>query len=188
VLQDALLVEYHKKSITLTTLESLQGCLNTLGENAIFGSLSVVACAGTNVLLDFLLLVGACCRVRCLLLPWLILSMLQLILLGCPTVIFFSLLGTYLLLQGQFLTSLMSFSTPTFLVLIAMTVWLTVLAAYWALGSKTSHQDQYNKATAKARLAHLDGYKAPHKPRQRREQGGHSHSHNVNLYPTLPLA
>ena len=77
--------------------------------------------------------------------------MLQLILLGCPTVIFFSLLGTYLLLQvhvlhfqqgvttllqGQFLTSLMSFSTPTFLVLIAMTVWLTVLAAYWALGSK----------------------------------------------------
>ena len=78
--------------------------------------------------------------------------MLQLILLGCPTVIFFSLLGTYLLLQvltmitsttlimtmtqGQFLLSLVSFSTPTFLVLVAMAVWLTVLAAYWALGSK----------------------------------------------------
>ena len=62
--QDALLVEYHKKSITLTTLESLQSCLNTLGENAIFGSLSVVVCAGTNILLDFLLLVGACCRFR----------------------------------------------------------------------------------------------------------------------------
>jgi len=192
-LQDALLVEYHKKSITLSTLESLQGCLNTLGENAIFGSLSVVACAGTNILLDFLLLVGACCRVRCLLLPWLILSMLQLILLGCPTVIFFSLLGTYLLLQGQFLTSLMSFSTPTFLVLIAMTIWLTVLAAYWALASKTSSHEEYNKATAKARLAHLDGYKVAVKPRHRREHGGHSHSHgvsanNVNLYPTLPLA
>ena len=86
--------------------------------------------------------------------PWLLVSMLQLILLGCPTVIFFSLLGTYLLLQvltmitsttltmtmtmtqGQFLLSLVSFSTPTFLVLVAMAVWLTVLAAYWALGSK----------------------------------------------------
>ena len=38
--------------------------------------------------------------------------------------------------QGQFLLSLVSFSTPTFLVLVAMAVWLTVLAAYWALGSK----------------------------------------------------
>ena len=116
--------------------------------------------------------------------------MLQLVLLGCPTVIFFSLLGTYLLLQGQFLTSLLSFSTPTFLVLIAMTIWLTVLAAYWALGSKAlgSH-GEYTKATAKARLAHLDGYKAVQKPRHRRDHG-HSHAqcHNVNLYPTLPLA
>jgi len=190
--QDALLVEYHKKSITLTTLESLQGCLNTLGEHAIFGSLSVVACAGTNILLDFLLLIGACCGVRCLLLPWLIVSMLQLVLLGCPTVIFFSLLGTYLLLQEQFLPSLISFSTPTFLVLIAMTIWLTVLAAYWSLGSKASSQQEYNKATAKARLAPLDGYQVAHKPRHSRSHG-HSHSHavttsNVNLYPTLPLA
>ena len=40
-----------------------------------------------------------CVCARCLVVPWLLVSMLQLILLGCPTVIFFSLLGTYLLLQ-----------------------------------------------------------------------------------------
>ena len=38
--------------------------------------------------------------------------------------------------QGQFLFSLLSFSAPTFLVLVAMSVWLTVLAAYWALAAK----------------------------------------------------
>ena len=75
-----LLVEYHKKSITMTTLESLQvrqlflqelylpsspqGCLNTIGENAIIGSLVVVCFAASNILLDFLLLIGACCGVR----------------------------------------------------------------------------------------------------------------------------
>jgi len=203
-LQEVLLVEYHKKSITMTTLESLQGCLNTIGENAIIGSLVVVCFAASNILLDFLLLIGACCGVRCLLLPWLLFTMLQIILLGCPTVISFSLLGTYLLLQGQFLFSLLSFSAPTFLVLVAMSVWLTVLAAYWALAAKPSHE--YSKATAKARLAQLDGYKVDtkghgghsRKPRKRNPDGhghhggggGHGHhpANNVHLYPTLPLA
>merc|ERR1719232_943161 len=182
-LQEVLLVEYHKKSITMTTLESPQGCLNTIGENAIIGSLVVVCFAASNILLDFLLLIGACCGVRCLLLPWLLFTMVQIILLGCPTVISFSLL---------------SFSAPTFLVLVAMSVWLTVLAAYWALAAKPSHE--YSKATAKARLAQLDGYKVDtrgghrQKPRQRNPDGhghqGHGHhpANNVHLYPTLPLA
>ena len=89
--------------------------------------------------------------------------------------------------QGQFLFSLLSFSAPTFLVLVAMSVWLTVLAAYWALAAKVrtkwnrnwvasdniylcqpSHE--YSKATAKARLAQLDGYKVDTKG----QHGGHS--------------
>ena len=96
---------------------------------------------------------------RCLMFPWLVISMMELIALGCPAVIGFSLLGTYLLLQvctthfrsgtlfhsanrtgtnlslvqGMFLPALLAFSTPTLLVLAAMAVWLTVLAAYWAL-------------------------------------------------------
>ena len=66
-IQKALIEEYQKKSITMTTLESLQGCLNKIGENAIFGSLTIVAFSGTNILLDFFLLIGACCGVRYLL-------------------------------------------------------------------------------------------------------------------------
>ena len=44
--------------------------------------------------------------------------------------------------QGQFLFSLLSFSAPTFLVLVAMSVWLTVLAAYWALAAKVNKVKQ----------------------------------------------
>merc|ERR1712013_76727 len=104
-LQERLLVEYHKKSLTLSSLENLQGLLNCVGENAGYGALAVVCLAATNILVDFLLLIGSCCRVRCLLLPWLILSMMELIILGCPAVVFFS--------------------TPPLLVLVAMSIWLT---------------------------------------------------------------
>ena len=38
--------------------------------------------------------------------------------------------------QGLFLPALLSFSTPTMLVLVAMSIWLTVLAAYWAMNTK----------------------------------------------------
>ena len=41
-------------------------------------------------------------------------------------------------IKGLFLPALLSFSTPTLLVLVAMSIWLTVLAAYWALGNKYS--------------------------------------------------
>ena len=46
--------------------------------------------------------------------------------------------------QGQFLFSLLSFSAPTFLVLVAMSVWLTVLAAYWALAAKVNYINRYS--------------------------------------------
>ena len=78
----------------------MDGVANNVG----IGSLVVVVVASANVFVDILLLVGACCRTRldrvfksdsylkkylsssrCLLLPWLILSMLELVVLGCPT-------------------------------------------------------------------------------------------------------
>ena len=40
--------------------------------------------------------------------------------------------------KGLFLPALLSFSTPTLLVLVAMSIWLTVLAAYWALAAKVN--------------------------------------------------
>ena len=57
-------MEYHKKSITLSSLENLQGLLNCVGENVGYGALAVVCLAATNILVDFLLLIGSCCRVR----------------------------------------------------------------------------------------------------------------------------
>ena len=35
-----------------------------MGENAVLGSMAVAAMASTNILLDFFLLIGACCGVR----------------------------------------------------------------------------------------------------------------------------
>jgi len=198
-LQEKLLEEYHKKAITLSSLENLQGLLNNVGENAGCGALVVVCIASANIFMDFLLLIGACCRVRCLLLPWLILSMMELIILGCPTVIFFSLLGTYLLVQGLFLPSILSFSTPTLLVLLAMAIWLTVLAAYWALGAKYFDDDDSEQQLApQERPIQFHAYKHAqytqyNNPRHHHQQGPNNpHSNpsapNANLYPTLPLA
>ena len=80
-----------------------QSLLDGVANNVGIGSLVVVIVASANVFVDILLLVGACCRTRldlvfksdsylkylslfrCLLLPWLILSMLELVVLGCPT-------------------------------------------------------------------------------------------------------
>jgi len=198
-LQEKLLEEYHKKALTLVSLQNLQGLLNSVGENAGLGALVVVCVASVNIGMDFLLLIGACCRVRCLLLPWLILSMLELIILGCPTVIFFSLLGTYLLAQGLFLPALLSFSTPTLLVLLAMAIWLTVLAAYWALGVKYFEEDEPQPhLTPQERPvqfhahnhAQYTQYNNPrhHTSTQRGPNTPHPPATNTNLYPTLPLA
>jgi len=189
-LQERLLVEYHKKSLTLSSLENLQGLLNCVGENAGYGALAVVCLAATNILVDFLLLIGSCCRVRCLLLPWLILSMMELIILGCPAVVFFSLLGTYLLVQGLFLPALLSFSTPTLLVLVAMSIWLTVLAAYWALGTKYSGLDGPEEVSPPSRPVQVHAYKHAqykqyHNPRHAQQ---HKTVHTSNLYPVLPTA
>jgi len=198
-LQEQLLEEYHKKAITLSSLQDLQGLLNNVGENAGVGAMAVVCIASVNIFMDFLLLIGSCCRIRCLLLPWLIMSMLELIILGCPAVIFFSLLGTYLLVQGLFISSLLSFSTPTLLVLLAMSIWLTVLAAYWALGVKYYEEDESEQPlNLLERPIQYHAYKHAqytqyNNPRHHTSthQGSntpHPSAPNANLYPTLPLA
>jgi len=204
-LQERLLSEYHRKAITLTALEHLQGLLNSAGENAGIAALAVVSLAATNIVMDLFLLIGACCRVRCLLLPWLIISMVELILLGCPTVICFSLLGAYLLIQGLFLPAILSFSTPTLLVLLAMAIWLTVLAAYWALKPAKQYQE------IKELLPKAGSEQPPLPPERPLRIQAYQHSQfkqynnprhmppqtkpcpipsapNPNLYPTLPLA
>ena len=91
--------EHQKEVITKSTLENLKSFLDGFGENTNFTAIFVVAVASVNIFLDVFMLIGSCCNVSCLLLPWLILSMLKLIIIWIPTVIFFSLLGVYLYVQ-----------------------------------------------------------------------------------------
>jgi len=206
-IQEKLREEFRKKTITETSLADLQSLLDGVANNVGIGSLVVVVVASANVFVDILLLVGACCRTRCLLLPWLILSMLELVVLGCPTVIFFSLLGVYLLRQGLFFPAIFSFSAPTLLVLVAMACWLTVLAAYWALGRRSRiEEEEAGRGESEVQPLIQDHGHVSHQynlgqypqyyPQQQQIQQGPSappqvsptDKNNPHLYPTLPVA
>lgn len=208
--QEKLREEFHKKTITESALADLQSLLEGVGDKIGVGSIVIVSVASANILMDVFLLIGACCRVRCLVLPWLILSMLELVILGCPTVIFFSLLGVYLLRQGLFLPAVFSFSAPTFLVLVAMACWLTVLAAYWALGRRNRLEagEQAGRGESEVQpliqeqqhgnnqynLGQYPQY-YPQQQQQHQQQGPSAppqvtptDKNNPHLYPTLPVA
>jgi len=202
--QEKLREEFRKKTITETSLADLQSLLDGVANNVGIGSLVVVVVASANVFMDILLLVGACCRTRYLLLPWLILSMLELVVLGCPTVIFFSLLGVYLLRQGLFFPAIFSFSAPTLLVLVAMACWLTVLAAYWALGRRSRvEEEEAGRGESEVQPLIQDQGHVAHQynlgqypqyyPQQQQgpsapPQVTPTDKNNPHLYPTLPVA
>jgi len=205
-LQDKLREEYRRQTITESSRADLQSLLEGVGDNVGLGSLVIVCVASANILVDILLLIGSCCGVRCLVLPWLILSMLELVVLGCPTVIFFSLLGVYLLRQGMFFPAIFSFSAPTLLVLVAMAAWLTVLAAYWALGRRARMEAEGEAGRGDTEVQPLiqDGtvsnqynlgqypqYYPPQNPQQGPSappQVTPTDKNNPHLYPTLPVA
>jgi len=205
-LQEKLREEYRRKTITESSLADLQSLLEGVADNVGLGSLVIVCVASANILVDILLLIGSCCRVRCLVLPWLILSMLELVILGCPTVIFFSLLGVYLLRQGMFFPAVFSFSAPTLLVLVAMAAWLTVLAAYWALGRRSRIEGEtgglgrgeseaqplileQGQVSNQYNLGQYPQYYPPQNPQQGPSappQVTPTDKNNPHLYPTLP--
>lgn len=206
-LQEKLREEYRRKTITESSLADLQSLLEGVGDSVGLGSLLVVSVASANILVDILLLIGACCGARCLVLPWLILSMLELVILGCPTVIFFSLLGVYLLRQGLLIAAIFSFSAPTLLVLLAMAAWLTVLAAYWALGKRSRIEEEEEAARGESEVQPLIqdqghpsnqynlGHYPQYYPSQNPQQGPSAppqvtptDKSNPHLYPTLPAA
>jgi len=197
--------EYEKKILTETSLKQLRELLDDVGDTAWLGSLVSVCVAGTNILIDLLLLIGACCRLRCLALPWLILSLLEIIVLGIPTVIFFSLLGIYLYVENLLIPAVVSFSAPGVLVLISLTAWFIVLAAYLgSMGKKAGTEDedqgdqevqplmsheQQQGASTSYNLGHYPQYYPPHNPSagpSAPPQTTPSDKNNPNLYPTLP--
>ena len=67
-------------------------------------------------------------------LPWLLLRMLELILLGGPLVVLTDLLVLHLSLQGHLLPGLLLTNIPALLTLLLMAVWCLVLGAYVSLG------------------------------------------------------
>ena len=62
--QESLEREHQKERITDKTLEYLHRCLQVMEENAVYVSTSLLVFGAVNIALDFLLLVGSCCRMR----------------------------------------------------------------------------------------------------------------------------
>jgi len=197
--------EYEKKGLTENTLTELRDLLNAVSENAGLAALVSSCAAGFNIFLDLLLLIGACCRIRCLLLPWLIFSMLEILVLGAPTVIFFSILGIYLYVQGLLIPSLVSFSAPCILVVISLFLWFFVLAAYSHIakyrhcydddqGDQEVQPLMSNEAQGVASTSYnLGGHYPQYYPPHNQNAGPSAppqttptDKNNPHLYPTLP--
>ena len=65
-----------------------------------------------------------------MLLPWLIVSMLELVLIAVPAAIFFALLGVYLYFKGVLVTSIIVTTVPGAYIIMSLVLWFIVLAAY----------------------------------------------------------
>ena len=135
---------------------------------------------------------------RVLMLPWLLVSMLELILLGGPLVVLTDLLVLHLSLQGHLLPGLLLTNIPALLTILLLAVWCLVLAAYVSLGQahracQADSREVALKGEAEAEVeAELSSHHSRHsqytqfyKPRHR-----HARPHQptgVNLYPTPTL-
>ena len=136
---------------------------------------------------------------RLLMLPWLLASMLQLVLLGGPLVILTDLLVLQLSLQGTTPLALQLLLTllPALLTIILMAVWCLVLAAYVSLGPAQSggrgerrevamkEEEEEEEVEVRSHHCRHSQYTQFYKPRHR-----HARPHQptgVNLYPTPTL-
>jgi len=140
-IQELLEQEHKKEVITKSTLENMKDFLSGFGENIEFTSIFIISASSLNIFMDIFMLIGSCCNVSCLLLPWLILSMLKLIIIWIPVVIFFALLGVYLYVQGLFLPSVLLMSVPGGVTMISLLVWIMVFTAYSTIGSKSTSEE-----------------------------------------------
>ena len=131
--------------------------------------------------------------VRLLMLPWLLVSMLELILLGGPLVLVTDVLVLQLVsVQGNLLPSILLTGIPALLTIFLMFAWCLVLAAYVSLGQPHLPSQAEGREVGLEVEAEVDRrqhsrhsqYTQFYKPR-------HSHARphqpsDVNLYPTLP--
>ena len=84
-----------------------------------------------NVPLDLLLLVGACLRQPCGLLPWLVVTLLEHIALGVPFIVFFGLVSLYLAAQLHlYVVATGLIVGVVILFSLSLSSWFTVLSCY----------------------------------------------------------
>lgn len=170
-LQRLLESQYERKIITATTMADQRQLLDDLAEHANLLAVSIGGVAVTNLFLDIVLLIGSCCKLRCFVLLWLIVMMLEILIMGCPCVIFFSLLGVYFTTYHQYLEAAAAFSSPTIIVVSAVVVWFTVLAGYNAM-----------RKTLQSQAEEVDTESA--EPLMPGEGGGQTNtSYNLGQYP-----
>ena len=189
--QESLDREYQRQRITGRTLDYLHTGLHILEENAVYVSVSFLVFSVVNLALDFFLLVGSCCKIRLLMLPWLLVSMLELVLLGGPLVLVTDILVLHLLsVQGHLLPCLLLTNIPALLTILLMSAWCLVLAAYVSLGPAQVDQQAEGRqggleveCEVRSRARHSQ-YTQFYRQRHR-----HARPHQpseVNIYPTLP--
>lgn len=188
--------EFSKQRITESCLQTITYYVSYISQHAICVSLTVFVWNSVNILLDFTLLIGSCCRVRCLVLPWLIVSIIQLLILGCPLVICSSYFALYFLIQGDYFSSLLATFIPTFIILFLLLFWCTVLSAYIQMGQARIARYNRGRGSLQTEQHHQPllshhGYK--HSQYTQFYQPRHKHTQplgptNLNLYPTLSQA
>ena len=121
----------------------IEGLISNVDNSSVFTL--VLSCV--NILTAFFMMIGSCCSLRlavsrvikyfikillysCMMLPWLVLAMVEILTIAVPATIFFSLVGVYLYFKGLFLVSIIVMAVPASFLLLNFVLWLTVLVAY----------------------------------------------------------
>ena len=109
-----------------------------------FPTLILVAAVyvGVTALFAFLLVVGVCAKVRCLMVPFLVLSMLEIILSGTLGIV-----AVVALFQLSTIHGLVSLAVYLVSAIVSLYCWATVLSAYKYLGSSNPLGYTYSPVT-----------------------------------------
>ena len=109
-----------------------------------FPSIILVAAVyvGVTALFALLLVIGVCARVRCLLVPFLVLSMLEIILSGTVGIV-----AVVALFQLSTVHGLVSLAVYLVSAIVSLYCWATVLSAYKYLGSSNPLGYTYSPVT-----------------------------------------
>jgi len=121
---------FSNEVIDEATKEELDIFIDGFIVNVEQSSVVTLTLASINICTNIFLIIGSCCKLSCLLLPWLVMTMFELVTIAIPATIFFSLLGVYLYFKGILIFSIIVTALPTSFLIIFLVMWFIVLAAY----------------------------------------------------------